>query len=189
MPTITTDRLVLRIAEAGDVDALLSFSDRNISHFETWMPATSLRPTREALLSAIEDRHALAQSDRGYRFNLFMRQDPSEVIGLVSIADIRRGVIQQCVLGYAIDEGHQGRGLIKEAVAAAIRFAFEELDLHRIEGSYIPENLASAAILSSFGFDQQGFFRDYLFLNNKWRDHVVTFLINENWKGTGRRVY
>lgn len=188
VPKITTQRLCLRIAEESDVDALLAFHERNVEHFEPWMPEAALHPTREGLLASIEDRHELARTDRGYRFHLFLKEEPSVVIGQCSIADVRRGVIQQCVIGYAIDKDCQGKGLMKEAVAAAIRFAFDDLDLHRVEGSYMPENLSSAAILSSFGFQQQGFFTEYLLLNKEWRDHVVTFLVNPDWKGEGRRV-
>jgi ribosomal-protein-alanine N-acetyltransferase len=188
VPAIMTERLVLRIAVASDVDALLKFSARNVGHFQAWMPESALRPSRKDLLASFADRQDLARSDRGYRFNLFLRRDPVTVVGLCSVSDIRRGVIQQCVLGYAMDKDFQGKGLMKEAVAGAIRFAFEELDLHRIEGSFMPENLASAAILASFGFKQQGYFTEYLLLDKKWRDHVVTFLVNPDWKGVGRRI-
>jgi len=188
VPRITTKRLILRIADENDIDALMDFAARNLDHFQAWMPESALRPTKESLSIAISERHEAARLDRGYRFHLFDRDHPDKVIGLCSVADVRRGVIQQCVLGYAIDKDHQGKGLMKEAVAAAIRFAFDDLDLHRIEGSYMPNNHASAAILKSFGFEQQGFFKKYLFLNGAWQDHVVTFLINEHWKGTGRPI-
>lgn len=187
-PRITTKRLVLRLPTKKDVDELLDFYERNSEHFEPWMSASALRPTKKMLLESIKERHELAQEDRGYRFNLFLRSDTARVIGLCSISDIRRRAIQQCVLGYAMDKDMQGQGLMKEAVGASIRFAFGDLDLHRIEGSYQPNNVVSAAILSSFGFEQQGYFKEYLLLNNAWQDHVVTFLVNREWKGCGRKV-
>ena len=164
VPRITTKRLVLRVADESDIDELLDFAARNLEHFRGWMPESTLHPTKESLSIAVFDRLEAARLDRGYRFHLFDRAMPNKVIGLCSIADVRRGVIQQCVLGYAIDKEYERKGLIKEAVAAAIRFAFDDLDLHRIEGSYMPNNEASAAILKSFGFEQQGFFTEYLFL-------------------------
>ena len=186
VPRITTRRLMLKICEDHDIDALMDFAARNVEHFQQWMPESALRPNKTFLGIAVMERRTAARQDQGYRFHLFHRDQPDKVIGLCSIADVRRGVIQQCVLGYAIDKEYEGQGLMKEAVAAAIRFAFDDLDLHRIEGSYMPNNEASAAILKSFGFEQQGFFKEYLFLNGAWQDHIVTFLINKNWKGTGR---
>ncbi len=36
---------------------------------------------------------------------------------------------------------------MSEAVRAVIQFAFEDLDLHRLEASYAPDNVRSAGLL------------------------------------------
>jgi ribosomal-protein-alanine N-acetyltransferase len=77
-------------------------------------------------------------------------------------------------LGFSIDAACEGQGLMREALSAVVDFAFGELGLHRIEANHQPQNLRSAALLRSLGFDVQGYARDYLFLNGAWRDHVLT---------------
>jgi [ribosomal protein S5]-alanine N-acetyltransferase len=152
LPEISTGRLIIRIPREGDVPALLKFNEEQQEHFRPWFPVNALTPTREMVLKAVADRRQLAREDRGYRFNLFLQDSPGDVIGLCSIADVRRGAIQQAVLGYGLGHQFQGRGIMTEAVRAAVSFAFEDLDLHRLEGSYMPANEKSAAILESLGF-------------------------------------
>jgi [ribosomal protein S5]-alanine N-acetyltransferase len=188
LPEISTGRLIIRIPREGDVPALLKFNEEQQEHFRPWFPVNALTPTREMVLKAVADRRQQAREDRGYRFNLFLQDSPGEVIGLCSIADVRRGAIQQAVLGYGLGHQFQGRGIMTEAVRAAVSFAFEDLDLHRLEGSYMPANEKSAAILESLGFVKEGFFQKYLLLAGEWQDHVVTSLVNPNWKGTGPRI-
>jgi len=188
LPVVTTERLVLRISDEADLDELVAFSARNVEHLRPWFPANALSPTREGLLNSTNEKREQAKGDRGYRFHLFLREDPKRVVGQCSVSDVRRGAIQQAVIGYAIDHGEQGKGLMKEAVSAAVKFAFDDLDLHRLEGSYMLANDVSGAILHKLGFQQEAIFKEYLFLNNAWQDHIVTSLINAEWKGTGRKI-
>lgn len=193
VPRITTSRMILRLSEEEDADDIVEFYERNHEHFKPWFPDMALSPTLEMVLRGAREKRELAQADRGYRFHAFLRslarnEVRPQVVGLCSMADVRRGAIQQGVIGYAIDREFEGQGLMKEIVRAVIKFAFHDLDLHRIEGSYMPENVKSAAILEALGFVKEGFFKDYLYLNNRWQDHIVTSLINPDWKGTGRVI-
>jgi ribosomal-protein-alanine N-acetyltransferase len=44
--------------------------------------------------------------------------------------------------------------------------------------NYRPENLRSARLLARLGFIQEGYARDYLFIDGAWRDHVLTARLN-----------
>ncbi|GJA95297.1 hypothetical protein KAM358_31290 [Aeromonas caviae] len=67
---------------------------------------------------------------------------------------------------------------MQEVVAAGIDHLFRERGLHRIMASYMPANLRSGALLERLGFEQEGYARDYLMINGRWEDHVLTALIN-----------
>ena len=188
VPSIETERLFLRITGIEALDLLVRFIERNTEHFRPWFSAAALNPSREELEKGLHEKHKLAREDRGYRFHLFQKADPSEIAGLCSLNDVRRGAIQQCTIGYAIDVEQQGKGLMTEAVGAAIKFAFDDLDLHRIEGSYVPANVKSGAILEQFGFRREAHIKEYLHLNNEWQDHYMNALINPLWRGTGRTM-
>jgi len=56
------------------------------------------------------------------------------------------------------------------------------MNLHRIMANYVPTNERSASVLKKLGFQVEGYARDYLYLNGKWRDHILTSLTNKDWQ-------
>jgi ribosomal-protein-alanine N-acetyltransferase len=91
---------------------------------------------------------------------------------------IARGPFQSCVLGYQIDQRHEGRGLMLEALTACLGYMFREFKLHRVQASHRPENVRSARLLARLGFQSIGVAREYLFIDGAWRDHMLTALTN-----------
>ncbi len=63
------------------------------------------------------------------------------------------------------------------AVAAATRYGFSTLRLHRIEAACLPENIASMTLLEHNGFRREGLARAYLRIDGSWRDHVLYALL------------
>jgi ribosomal-protein-alanine N-acetyltransferase len=131
-----------------------------------------------------------AYQDQSLRLFLFKRAagaggpgPEGPVIGTVNLTQIARGPVQSCNLGYGLDEREQGQGLMVEALRAVIPHAFDGLNLHRIQASYMPENARSARVLEKLGFVVEGRARDYIRINGVWRDHVLTGLINPAWRG------
>lgn len=104
-----------------------------------------------------------------------------ELIGMVNYSNFIRGAFQSCFMGYKISENMQGKGLITEAIKASINFVFGELNLHRISANYMPRNNASARVLEKCEFTKEGIAADYLYINGKWEQHILTSLINKNW--------
>ena len=72
---------------------------------------------------------------------------------------------------------HAGKGHMTRAVAAAARFGFSTLRLHRIEAACLPDNVASMTLLERNGFRREGLARAYLRINGAWRDHVLFALL------------
>ena len=99
----------------------------------------------------------------------------------MAFSNIIRGPLQSCFLGYALAERRQGAGLMTEAVRLGIEYMFQEMHLHRISANYMPHNTASAAVLKRLGFTVEGYSRDYLQIDGRWQDHIVTSLINPDW--------
>ena len=116
---------------------------------------------------------------------VYKLSDPARVIGNVSLTQVARGALQQCVLGYALAEDEQGHGYMLEAVLGAVRYAFEELGLHRISASHMPSNERSARLLKKAGFENEGYSREFLLIHGRWEDHVNTALVNPDWKPLG----
>ena len=69
-----------------------------------------------------------------------------------------------------------------EALRLALRYAFQQLKLHRLEANIQPRNFASIALVKRAGFVYEGYSRRYLKVCGRWRDHERWAIIAENWK-------
>jgi ribosomal-protein-alanine N-acetyltransferase len=88
------------------------------------------------------------------------------------------------MLGYSIDAAAQGRGLMREALAAVIAQVFSaRVDLHRLQANVRPENARSLILLKRLGFEREGSARDYLHIDGAWRDHEMFALRNPDFRG------
>jgi len=70
---------------------------------------------------------------------------------------------------------------MSEAVRIGIDYMFAEMNLHRISANYLPHNTQSAALLKRLGFTVEGFARDYVRIEGRWQDHILTSLLNPDW--------
>jgi [ribosomal protein S5]-alanine N-acetyltransferase len=117
-----------------------------------------------------------ARDDLGYAFSLF-DQNSNELVGGVTLSNVRRGVAQSANLGYWIGQPFAGRGYMSEAVRALIPYAFDVLRLHRLEAATQPTNAASMRVLERNGFVKEGLARSYLKIDGRWQDHVLFGLV------------
>lgn len=176
---IRTERLELRLLDAGDAAAIARYYRENRAHLEPWSPAWPAG-IESAAHWRTQAARAAAELDVNRRFFAF-EAGGSEVVGNVSLTSITRGALQQCYLGYNLAAARQGRGFGREMVAAAVRFAFEDIRMHRVAASHMPSNRASARLLRDLGFEVEGYARDYLSIAGRWEDHVMTALVNPRW--------
>ncbi|WXL26717.1 GNAT family N-acetyltransferase [Ectopseudomonas mendocina] len=105
--------------------------------------------------------------------------DGAKVVGQIGFDQIIRGPFQACYLGYSMDVDYQGRGLMKEALRGALEYVTGEFGLHRVMANYEPDNVRSARLLKSLGFEREGYARKYLKLNGVWKDHILTSYLAE----------
>jgi [ribosomal protein S5]-alanine N-acetyltransferase len=85
-------------------------------------------------------------------------------------------------LGYVLGRAHWGRGLMREALAALIGFAFNTLALNRIEAEVNPANTASLALLARLGFQQEGVLRERWAAKGQTYNVVAHGLLRREWK-------
>jgi len=184
IPVLTSERLLLTIAPVDAATRMVDFLRENAEHFSPWDPTPPIDFLNEdfwraQLLRAITD----FQEGRALRLKLFHLDNPNgEIIGTCNFDQVLRGPFQACYLGYKIAAKYEGEGMMHEALQTAIRYVFDELQLHRIMANYMPHNVRSGHLLNRLGFRVEGTAKDYLFINGAWRDHVLTSLINSNFK-------
>lgn len=177
---LDTNRLMLRGPIESDLSKLSSFNERNANRLNQWRstdPAEKLDYASQVMKWKQE-----FEDGRAIRFLLISREDPEgEIIGFCNFSQIFRGPFQACYLGYQLDGAHEGKGLMSEAIQRAIKYIFEEQNLHRIMANYMPSNTRSAKLLQNLGFIIEGKAKNYLLINGQWEDHILTSLTNHQW--------
>jgi ribosomal-protein-alanine N-acetyltransferase len=180
LPELATERLVLRHTRPAHALQTAAFFARNRVHFQRWDPPApadfyTVEFWQRNLARAADDFAA----DRAVRFDLCDATDADGlIIGRVGFSQVVRGAFQSCMLGYQIDAKYEGQGLMTEALRAAIDYMFRVRGLHRVQANHLEENERSARVLERVGFAREGLARDYLFINGRWRDHVLNACVN-----------
>jgi [ribosomal protein S5]-alanine N-acetyltransferase len=183
VPHIFTERTIVRLGERSDRDSVLAFYTNNKDRLSplspTWPEGFFTKPFWDRQLDRnLEEFYA----DFSARMFVFLRTQPHDCIGNISLSGILRNAAQFCYLGYGIDSNWEGKGLMRESVAAVVRYAFQDLNLHRVMANYLPHNTRSGKLLESLGFTIEGQAKNYLYLDGSWRDHVLTSITNHNWQ-------
>jgi ribosomal-protein-alanine N-acetyltransferase len=178
VPAIETPRLFLTIPPLSAAPRLLAYVVENEHHLARWEPP---RPegffTEGFWRRRIEKNHDEFARDVSARLTIFRRHEPDgPVVGHVNFSNITRGAFQACTLGYSLDHRVEGQGLMFEALQGALAHAFDVLKFHRVMANYVPTNERSGRLLRRLGFTVEGYARDYLFIHDRWRDHVLTAL-------------
>jgi [ribosomal protein S5]-alanine N-acetyltransferase len=181
---LRTERLTLRLPEPALAPALRDYYLRNAEHFAPYCPR---RPPGFHAAEAWRERAFVQRqaSLAGYGLHLllFRANGPAdEIIGDVNVTNVIRGVFQAAYLGYQLDRAHVGQGLMAEALTASIAHVFQHLNLHRLMANHVPSNERSGRLLRRLGFSVEGYARDYLLLDGVWKDHVLTALLNPQFR-------
>lgn len=180
---LETERLFMRGATLADAAELARFYRENEEHLGG---VEAKRPphffTEAFWLERLPAFEAEWRAERGRRFLLFKKGEPGRVIGTLSILDIARGGAQHAYAGFALDGRETGNGYMTEAFRRLCRYAFEELNLHRLMGNYLPENRAAEVITRKLGFQIDGYAQDYFYVGGQWRGMVLSSLLNRAWQ-------
>lgn len=136
-------------------------------------------PLRDEIYYTIEcqrrilmDSYKQFLNGKNISFGIF---ENNMLVGKIKISNIIMGGFRSATIGYSIDEQHQGKGYMKEAVRLVVKYAFEEMELHRIEASTLLDNVKSQKVLKANGFKELGMNEKYLFINGEWKDHIIFY--------------
>ncbi|MCB9025208.1 MAG: GNAT family N-acetyltransferase [Bdellovibrionaceae bacterium] len=179
---IDTKRCLLITPTKDDAQATVDFYLRNKEHLAPWDPKAPDDFYTEAYWKEkLESYKKEVDDEKSLRLNIWLKEG-NILIGMINFTNIERGPFHNCRVGYKVDVNYEGQGFMSESFGAAIKYLFHELNIHRIEANYIPANARSGYLLKRLGFTKLGVAKNYLRIDGKWQDHVLTSLTNENWR-------
>jgi Acetyltransferases, including N-acetylases of ribosomal proteins len=80
------------------------------------------------------------------------------------------------------DKSVWGNGLGRELMQLRARYAFIQLPLRKLKSGYLDGNEASARAQAAAGYREVGRYRADMFVDGRWRDHVMTEVLREDWE-------
>lgn len=176
MTKLRSKKVYLRHPVPEDCDLLIELYRSSRKHFHGVARSDF---NREAFNQLLVD----AAMDSNEYF-LICRVEDKEIVGTINLTQIFRKAFQNAYLGYQLFAGYTGHGYMSDAVGLALRHAFTDLGLHRIEANVQPVNKPSIRVLERNGFAKEGFSRRYLKIAGRWRDHERWAILKEDWLAT-----
>lgn len=170
-PVLTRGDVTVRPLTYGDADEWAALRTANREWLRPWeATAPPDAPVPPVTFRQFIRHERRVRRDRlGWPMAIVHR---GALVGRVVIAGVEWGAQRSGSLGYWLDRGHAGQGIVPTAAALLATHAFGE-GLHRIEIAMRPENDASRRVAEKLGFVLDGPRRSYLFIDGAWRDHLV----------------
>lgn len=172
LPTLQGTRVRLRQIEDADVPALFAtFGDPDVTRYWSW-PAYTEEADARRLLEEI--REGLANGSL-LQWGITTQQEDA-LIGTCTLAR-PDAVHRRCEIGFALARAQWKKGYASDAVRLAIDYAFDVLDLDRLEADVDPRNAASLRTLEKLGFVREGYQRERYHVNGEVQDSVLLGLL------------
>jgi ribosomal-protein-alanine N-acetyltransferase len=107
---------------------------------------------------------------------LIVDAEDDRLLGAIGMHEIsrQRGT---CTVGYWLAAEARGRGVATRALRLLCEFAFEQLEVVRIELAVDPGNAASIGVAERAGFRREGLLRSFIEIKGKRRDVLMYSLL------------
>jgi len=179
---LENDTVLLRPLSLDDFDALLPFS---LNEPELWtyslVPASGSENLRNYLQKAIDDRYA----GQSYPF-LVIDKASGEIAGSTRFYEYD-AFHTTVLLGHTwYGKKFQGTGLNKQCKYLLLEYAFEQLQVERVEFRADNNNARSIAAMKSIGCTVEGILRSNCKSLDGRRNSIVLSILRSEWESTIR---
>jgi ribosomal-protein-alanine N-acetyltransferase len=182
LPTLETDRLILRKMILDDAEAIFAYaSDPEVSRYTLWDTHRTIEDSRAFLRLVLDKYESGGEPDWGILY-----KGDHRFVGTCGFASWEAGHAR-AELGYVIHREYWGQGLVPEAVRAMISFGFERMGLNRIEARCIAENAASVRVMEKAGMTYEGTLRQREFIKGAYRDMKLYSILRSEFSKGSRR--
>jgi RimJ/RimL family protein N-acetyltransferase len=144
-PVLETDRFILRMFEAKDLEAAYTlFNDADVQKYLS----PKNRRTREQLEISLKN-FVGRWTERGFGLWCVTEKNIGEMIGYCGFQNFEQTEEVEIVFGFLKE--HWGKGAATEALQACLNYGMEKLAFEKILAVTNPENIASIRVLEKSG--------------------------------------
>jgi len=172
---VVDEHIKLRFVQPDDDEALFALVDENRTQLEEYMPWAEDTKT-----SANEHRfleYCQKQMAKKALWPTTILVD-GQVAGMFDFHDFDHPN-HHCSIGYWLGKGFQHSGVMTRVTEAAVKIAFEELDIHKITLLAEVENESSNAVAVRSGFHLDGTLKEHIYSAGKFHDANIYSMVNK----------
>ena len=167
--------VTLRQMSSGDLQMICDmFNDPELEDLVVgWAFPLSIEQQQQWFEKNIGDQ-------RNFRFIIETPDDGA--VGIATLVDIdwkNRRATHGIKLA---NKERRSKGIGTDSVMAVMRYAFDELGLHRLDGSWFDFNTASINLYKKCGWKEEGVRREYVFKRGEWRDLTVVGVLESDYR-------
>lgn len=183
MTRLETQKLILRDLEKGDEKTLQQkINDLDISKYLLVVPHPySIEDSKWFVNKCIQE--AKKEERTSYNFAIVSKEN-NELMGVIGLTEI--DFFQGTgTIGYWLEKKYHRQGFMFEAAKEVLRFAFEDLNLRRLDVAAFVNNYASNNLIKKLGFEFEGLRKekDISKASGEINDTNEYGLLKRNWKG------
>jgi ribosomal-protein-serine acetyltransferase len=170
--------IVLRQFELRDAEELFTLVEANREYLREWLPWVDYTVTVEEVRRFIQRAQNQFGANQGPQTAILFG---GRIVGSVGCHPID-WPNRHCSIGYWLEAGGQGRGLMTRCCVSLIDYLIEELGLHRVTIQCGEGNTRSCAIPHRLGFTREGLLRQAEWVNDRWVDLIVWGILETDWR-------
>ncbi|MPM71759.1 Spermidine N(1)-acetyltransferase [bioreactor metagenome] len=173
---LQTSRLALSAMTEQDADFIRTlYDDVRLFTYESEIPTRDR--VEKQFFFYLEEAKKLP-SDGAIRFII---RHQSQAIGQVQLT-CNWPAVGEWELGYSLQPTYWRQGYGKEAVAAILIYAFEELHIHKLMAFINAENVGSVSLAQSVGMVQEGHMREARWIRGTFQDEKVFAMLEADYQ-------
>jgi len=171
------EKLHLSLLTPDKAEELFNLVDKNREYLKNWMvwpPETkAVSDTKKFIKSALVGLSKLTEMACGIEYD-------GSLAGVITFNKIDHN-LKKAVIGYWISEDHQGKGIVTKSCRTLIDYAFNTLNMKKVEISVATENVSSRQVCERLGFTLEGTIRN--------SENLHGTIVNHNIYGLSESEY
>ena len=177
MIRLKTERFIIRDLLPTDLENIhLLHSSPEADEFNTLGIPETIQTTEKILIAWLEKQNAFPRTSYVFCVELI---ESYEFVGLIAL-NLGIPKFKIAEMWYKIHLSILREGYALEVLAKLFRYAFNQLELHRIETDCAVNNIESLRVLERLGMVREGKKREFLPIGGQWTDSYIYGILYED---------
>ncbi|MBB4036233.1 ribosomal-protein-serine acetyltransferase [Dysgonomonas hofstadii] len=170
-----TDDITLYPLSVDDIFKIFNTLNEEREYMREWLPFVDT--TQDAEDTGNYVRYVLQTGEQ--QFTIYYKD---KFVGLAGFKDVDKDN-HKTEIGYWLSQHAQGKGIMTQTVRRLLEYAFDEMEMNRVQIKVAINNKKSRNIPEKLGFEVEGIERDgELLVDNEYTDIAVYSLLKREYK-------